>query len=101
MRFSCDIFTILDCKERRARGALIGLRPGRSFYFSCTHVKACGNSRDTKVGKFCGVKKKKIKQKISTVVLTMILFLRTLPMKATECNFSVEILIAQIAVDVV
>ena len=46
-------------------------------------------------------KKKKIKQKISTVVLTMILFLRTLPMKATECNFSVEILIAQIAVDVV
>ena len=45
--------------------------------------------------------KKKIKQKISTVVLTMILFLRTLPMKATECNFSVEILIAQIAVDVV
>ena len=46
-------------------------------------------------------KKKKIKQKISTVVLTMILFLRTLPIKATECNFSVEILIAQIAVDVV
>ena len=58
MRFSCDIFTILDCKERRARGALIGFRPGRSFYFSCTHVKACGNSRDTKVGTFCGVKKK-------------------------------------------
>lgn len=63
MRFSCDIFTILDCKERRARGALIGFRPGRSFYFSCKHVKACGNSRDTKVGKFCGVKKKKLNKK--------------------------------------
>ena len=58
MRFSCDIFTILDCKERRARGALIGFMPGRSFYFSCTHVKACKNSRDKKVGKSCGVKKK-------------------------------------------
>ena len=59
MRFSCDIFIILDCKERRARGILIGFRPRRSFYFLSTHViKACGNSRDTKVGKFCGVKKK-------------------------------------------
>ena len=39
MRFSCDIFTILDRKERRARGALIGFRPGRSFYFSCTEIR--------------------------------------------------------------
>ena len=90
MRFSCDIFTILDCKERRARGALIGFRPRRSFYFSSTHVKACGNSRDTKVGKFCGVKKKinKSSKNISTVVLTMILFLlSTLSSKQQNATF--------------
>ena len=58
MRFSCDIFTILDCKERRARDALIGFRPRRSFFCVCVcmHVKMCRNSKDTKVGKFCGVK---------------------------------------------
>lgn len=39
MKFSCDIFTILDCNERRARGALIGFRPGRSFYFRVRMLK--------------------------------------------------------------